>query len=121
MAAAGDDPVRRIALCAGRIAARVAAAGRLLAAEMLVFGRAARGERWTGGALAERWRIERARRLAWFDAMRARRRHDRPIPPASLARRRSPRALYVGADAERHLTLAREATDGCRAAPGRRW
>ena len=63
MAAAGDHPVRRHRACAAPSRARVAATGRLLAAEMLVFGRIARGERWTGGALA-RVLAGRARRRA---------------------------------------------------------
>ena len=43
---------------------------RLLAVETLVFGRAAHGERMTGGSLAERWRIDRAGRPVWRDALR---------------------------------------------------
>ncbi len=43
---------------------------RLLAAEMLVLGRGARGERFAQGALHDRWRVRRAGRLAWADALR---------------------------------------------------
>lgn len=43
---------------------------RLLAAEMLVFGRAARGEVFAHGALQDRWRITRDGRLRWVDALR---------------------------------------------------
>jgi urease accessory protein len=42
----------------------------LLAAEMLVLGRAAHGELLWRGALAESWRISRGGRLAWVDALR---------------------------------------------------
>jgi urease accessory protein len=98
------------------ITTRVAATGRLLATEMLVFGRVARGERWTGGALRERWLIERAGDLAWYDAMRL---DGGTIDkPAGFAGAEAfATAIYVGADAERHLSLARELTDGamCRA------
>jgi urease accessory protein len=98
------------------VTARVAATGRLLATEMLVFGRVARGERWTDGALRERWRIERAGALAWYDAMRL---DGGTIDkPAGFAGAEAfATALYVGADAERHLPLARALTDdaACRA------
>ncbi len=99
-----------------QVTARVAATGRLLAAEMLVFGRVARGERWTGGALRERWRIERAGDLAWYDAMR--------VDEAAIGHHAGfagaeafATVLYVGADAARHLALARAAADAasCRA------
>jgi len=53
-----------------RISAEVAAGGRLLAAETLVFGRAARGERLTRGLLHESWRLHRDGRLVWADALR---------------------------------------------------
>lgn len=43
--------------------------GRLLAAEMLVFGRLARGERFTQGLLHDAWEIREAGRLVWADAL----------------------------------------------------
>ncbi|NKE46661.1 urease accessory protein UreD [Roseomonas frigidaquae] len=43
---------------------------RLLAVEMLVFGRAARGEVFAHGAVRDRWRIVRDGRLLWVDALR---------------------------------------------------
>lgn len=91
------------------ITARIAATGRLLAAEMLVFGRLARGERWTGGALRERWRVERADALAWYDAMRLD--SDAIDRPAGFAGAEAfATALYAGADAEGYLPLARDVT-----------
>ncbi|MBU8545984.1 MULTISPECIES: urease accessory protein UreD [Roseomonadaceae] len=42
----------------------------LLAAEMLVFGRAARGEVFAAGALADRWRIRRGGKLLWVEALK---------------------------------------------------
>ncbi len=43
---------------------------RLLLAEMLVFGRAARGESITALRLRDRWRLRRDGRLLWADALR---------------------------------------------------
>ena len=53
-----------------RSAAEVAPGGRLLAGEMLVFGRRARGERFSRGRLHDAWRVRRAGRLVWADAFR---------------------------------------------------
>jgi urease accessory protein len=47
----------------------VAPGGRLLAGEILVFGRTARGERMNYGLVHDAWRIKRDDRLAWTDAM----------------------------------------------------
>ncbi|MBO1075629.1 urease accessory protein UreD [Roseomonas marmotae] len=52
-----------------RMRARLAPGARLLAAEMLVFGRVARGERLSHGALFDSWRLWRGERLHWADAM----------------------------------------------------
>jgi urease accessory protein len=43
---------------------------RLLAAEMLVLGRAAHGERFARGALLDAWRVRRGGRLVWADSLR---------------------------------------------------
>ena len=51
-----------------RMRARLAPGARLLAAEMLVFGRVARGERLSHGALFDSWRLWRGERLHWADA-----------------------------------------------------
>jgi urease accessory protein len=45
----------------------LAADAKLLAAEIVVFGRAARGERLQSGHYLDRWRIARDGRLAWAD------------------------------------------------------
>ena len=55
---------------ARRMDVSLAASTRLLAVEMLVLGRAARGEGFTTGALQDRWRIRRDGRLLWADAIR---------------------------------------------------
>jgi urease accessory protein len=47
----------------------LAADARLLAAEIVVFGRAARGERIASGHYFDRWRIAREGRLVWADAL----------------------------------------------------
>jgi len=52
-----------------RMQARLAPGARLLAAEMLVYGRVARGERLGHGALFDSWRLWRDGRLHWADAM----------------------------------------------------
>ncbi|MBR0655616.1 urease accessory protein UreD [Plastoroseomonas arctica] len=52
-----------------RISADLAAGARLLAAETLVFGRAARGEAFTRGALRDSWRIRRDGVLVWADGV----------------------------------------------------
>ena len=47
----------------------LAADARLLAAEIVVFGRAARGERLAAGHYLDRWRVVRDGRLVWHDAV----------------------------------------------------
>jgi urease accessory protein len=53
-----------------RLTIDLAADARLLAAEMVVFGRAARGESFTRGFLHDSWAIRRDTRLVWADAIR---------------------------------------------------
>lgn len=53
---------------------------RLIAAEIVVFGRAARGERITAGRFLDRWRISREGRLVWADALT-----HTGVPEAALA------------------------------------
>ncbi len=53
-----------------RTVANVAAGGSLLACEMVVLGRAASGERFTGGLLLDSWSVHRAGKLTWADALR---------------------------------------------------
>jgi urease accessory protein len=49
--------------------ADLTADARLLAADMLVFGRIARGERFRSGLLHDRWEVRVGGRLAWADAL----------------------------------------------------
>jgi len=53
-----------------RIAVSVTADSRLLAGDITVFGRVARGERFSTGSLFDRWQVRRERRLLWTDATR---------------------------------------------------
>jgi urease accessory protein len=48
----------------------LAPGARCLAAELTVFGRRARGERFARGLLHDRWEIRRHGRLVWTDALR---------------------------------------------------
>lgn len=92
-----------------RVAADIAEGGRLLASEMMVFGRTARGEVFGRGLLHEGWRLSLAGRLAWADALRldgaVRARLD--APAAFAGARALATVAYVGADAAAHLPLAR--------------
>ncbi|MBS0546508.1 MAG: urease accessory protein UreD [Proteobacteria bacterium] len=53
-----------------RTVADVASGAALLACEMVVLGRAASGERFTGGLLLDGWSVRRGGRLAWTDTLR---------------------------------------------------
>jgi urease accessory protein len=53
-----------------RIAVSVTAGSRLLAGDITVFGRTARGERFASGSLLDRWQVRRDGRLVWTDATR---------------------------------------------------
>jgi urease accessory protein len=92
-----------------RTSATVAPGARLLACEILVFGRGARDEDFTRGLLHESWRIRRGDRLMWADALRL----DGDIaatlaaPSGFGGARALATALYVGDDAEDFLPLAR--------------
>ena len=91
---------------------------RLLAAESLVFGRIARGERFSTGLLHETWRVRRDGRLVWADALRLE--EDIPRHLASRAGFGGALAaatiLYAGDDAAARVDLARDllATPGVR-------
>jgi urease accessory protein len=96
---------------ARRLDIALAPEARLLAAEMLVLGRAARGERFTGGALRDRWCIRRDGRLLWIDALR--------LDPATIPHRftldgAGALAMLVLAmpEAATHRDLARDLASG---------
>lgn len=53
-----------------RISVSLQADSRLLAGDITVFGRTARGERFSHGSLFDRWQVRRDGRLVWTDATR---------------------------------------------------
>ncbi|MDB5375440.1 MAG: Urease accessory protein UreD [Belnapia sp.] len=77
-----------------RMRAELAPGARLLAAEMLVFGRAARGETMATGSVFDAWRLHGPDGLLWADAL--------ALDPASLA---APFG-FAGAEALATLLLA---------------
>ncbi|MBL8661426.1 MAG: urease accessory protein UreD [Candidatus Odyssella sp.] len=94
---------------------RISLAGdaRLLAAEIVVFGRAARGERLAAGHYLDRWRVVRDGRLAWHDAV-----GWGGEPAATLAHPAGfggagamATMLYAGPDAAGRLAAARAALE----------
>lgn len=100
--------------------ADVAATGRLLALESVVFGRTAMGERFDTGLLHDSWQISRDGRLVWVDALHL---------EGEVAKLRAEpfgfgtcvaysTLVYVGADAEGRLRGVRDslAACGCRGA-----
>lgn len=101
-----------------RTVAEIAPGGRLLAAEMVVFGRLARGESFSRGLWHEAWRIKRDGRLLWADAMHLEEDIARTIASDSglAAAEALACVLYVGKDAERLTAVVRGIQD---AAPGR--
>ena len=90
-------------------AAAIEPGGRLLAGEMIVFGRTARGERLTTGLLHDRWSIRVARRLVWVDAIRLEgdisNRLDAPAGFDGATAMGI--VIYVGPEAPKLLPLAR--------------
>ena len=95
--------------------ADVATTGRLLAVESIVFGRTAMGECFDNGMLHDAWRISRAGRLVWADALHLdgdlKRLRTAPfgfgksVACATIA--------YVGADASQQVGEARRLTSEC--------
>ena len=96
-------------------AADVAATGRLLAVESIVFGRTAMGEFFNSGMLHDAWRISRAGRLIWADALHL----DgdiqrlRAMPFGFGASVACSTILYAGADAPQQLVEARRLLSDC--------
>ncbi|MGE0719376.1 MAG: urease accessory protein UreD, partial [Alphaproteobacteria bacterium] len=94
--------------------ADVAPGGRLLALEMVVFGRIARGEAFRRGLLTDDWRIRVGGRLVWADALRL----EEPMAPlfdapAGLAGARAMATLVlVGGDGAAARDAVREVAEG---------
>ena len=99
---------------ARKITADVADTGRLLIAECLTFGRAAMGEHVTNGFFNDQWRVKRAGRLIYADAVRL----EGPINeilarPAIAAGYNSVAAvLYVAPNAEDYLVDVQRVLSG---------
>lgn len=98
----------------------LAAGAQLLAAEIVVFGRAARGERLTAGHYLDRWRVEREGRLVWRDAVGW---ADDPARvlnhPAGFAGAGAmATVIFAAPDAPRHLAGARSALTDARSRSG---
>lgn len=96
-----------------RLEARLDPEAALLATEMLVFGRRARGERFASGALLDSWRVWRGDELLWADALRL----DDPGPEVARAfglagAEASALLLLAAPGAERHRDLARDLAQG---------
>ena len=92
-----------------RTTAEVAPGGRLLACEMVAFGRAASGEHFTRGLLHDAWDIRRDGKLIWRDVLRL----DGDIAQTMAGSagfggaNAMASAIYVGDDAASHVAAAR--------------
>ena len=97
-----------------RTGVQIAPGGRLLACDMLIFGRRAHGERLRQGKIYDAWRIRRGADLLWADALAL----DGEIAnklgsPFTFAGADAlATAVYVGADAISLLPFARKLADG---------
>ena len=100
--------------------ADVAATGRLLAVESIVFGRTAMGESFDSGLLHDAWRIRRAGRLIWADALRLEGdvQKQRAAPFGFGTHIACSTVLYAGADASQHVDVVRERLNQCGLACG---
>jgi urease accessory protein len=98
-----------------RTVANVDPAGRLLAGECVVFGRLASGEIMERGLVSDRWEIRIGGRLEWADALRVENDIVAALDnPAGFGGARAyATAVYVGADAKDHLSVAKELTADC--------
>jgi urease accessory protein len=93
-----------------RLSVSVAGSSRFLAAEVVIFGRIARGERFTHGQLRDYWSLHCNEKLLWMDCLRL---------DGDFAAHRARRfgfedsvglatVLYYGGDAASFLPFARE-------------
>lgn len=102
-----------------RTTAELGAGARLLACEMVAFGRGASGERFSAGRLLDRWTVRRGGAPVWIDAIAV----DAPLPEAAgfAGANACAMALYAADDSAIHLAVARTAADALEAAlPGLR-
>ncbi|MGI4876137.1 MAG: urease accessory protein UreD [Janthinobacterium lividum] len=94
--------------------AELAADARLLAVESLVFGRTAMGERFASGHVHDSWRIRRAGRLIWADALRLDGSGQAALPFGFGDALATATIVYAGADAGEHIGEARRLVGGDR-------
>jgi len=96
--------------------ADVAATGRLLAVESIVFGRTAMGESFDSGMLHDAWRIRRGSRLVWADALHLEGdvRKQRAQPFGFGPHIACSTLLYAGADASQQISAVRQMLEECR-------
>jgi urease accessory protein len=94
----------------------VAARGRLLACDMVVFGRTASGERFNRGLWQDRWRLRQGGRLVWADAMQVAGLDTIDHPAGFGGASAHAMVLYAGPDAGRYLEPARTLAHGCQRA-----
>lgn len=98
-----------------RIELHLAPGACVLAGELIVLGRTARGESFDSGLLHEAWRVLRGGKLAWADVMRL----DGDIPellahPAGFAGNFAQATVVFAADdAPAHVDAARVALESC--------
>lgn len=102
--------------------AEVAPSARLLAGEIVVFGRTAMGEQVTGGLIRDAWDVYRGGRLVWADAVHiddtlAATLHDPSGFDGAVA---FGSLVYVGDDAAERLATARGLLDGLGSGSGLR-
>ena len=92
-----------------------AAGARVLAGEILVFGRTAMGETLNTGLLRDAWEVRRGGRLAWADALHMAGNLTLPLNhPAGLGgAAATATAVYVGDDGPGHLEGVRALLEGC--------
>ena len=85
---------------------------RVLAGEILVFGRRARGETLRRGRLREAWEVRRGGRLVWADTLRAEGdlRAVLSAPCCFAGAVAAATAIYLGDGGEAALALARDLT-----------
>jgi urease accessory protein len=95
--------------------AEVATTGRLLAVESVVFGRTAMREYFNTGMLHDAWRISRAGRLIWADALHLEGdlKRLRTAPFGFGTSVACATVTYVGADAPQQLVEARRLLSTC--------
>ncbi|HEX6141822.1 MAG TPA: urease accessory protein UreD [Geminicoccaceae bacterium] len=85
---------------------------RLIAGDILVFGRRARGERFRSGCLVDRWEVRIGGRLVWADVLRLDGVESQIEAPFGFAGAGACAAwIYVASDAGRWLELARHLAD----------